>query len=286
MSRQLQPNPGKMKQFYVHVTDPQGIIPYFPRLYVEAKVDFADVRSGLRETCTVNGALETCVLEGDELWTEDMVRRVNPESIQAVCPPYARLESFPPQPEPKSTSDAESRFLSYVLRSYHVKLYRNFELNIYSRPGESLEDFQARCIDMLSEAFRRELYALQEVYNRSLEQIRETQSADERWAVDDRTRLVSQHRGEFHDAADRMTSLFINTELNLSPDDELEGPRPIGPDLDQRLRSLEFEARHAIGKLVSSYRQKALNIDDYIVHPNFRDIHLVRSCILWMPGEV
>jgi hypothetical protein len=27
------------------------------------------------------------------------------------------------------------------------------------------------------------------------------------------------------------------------------------------------------------------NIDEYIIHPNPRDLHLVRTCILWMPAE-
>jgi hypothetical protein len=42
-----------------------------------------------------------------------------------------------------------------------------------------------------------------------------------------------------------------------------------------------------ISKLSDSFNEKASAVDEYILHPNLKDIHLVRSCILWMPkGKV
>ena len=54
-------------------------------------------------------------------------------------------------------------------------------------------------------------------------------------------------------------------------------------ELEEQLFSLELEAQYEIHKLLSSYGEKAQTIDEYIIHPNLKDIHFVRSCILWMP---
>jgi hypothetical protein len=56
-------------------------------------------------------------------------------------------------------------------------------------------------------------------------------------------------------------------------------------ELEEQLISVELDARRAIAKLEDSYAEKARSIDEYILHPNLKDIHFVRSCILWMPGQ-
>ena len=66
--------------------------------------------------------------------------------------------------------------------------------------------------------------------------------------------------------------------------DVVERPRS-SLEMEERLLSLELEAQHAIAGLWRFlYREKARSVDEYILHPNLKDIHLVRSCILWMPA--
>jgi hypothetical protein len=174
--------------------------------------------------------------------------------------------------------------LIYLLRSFHVKLFRNSHLNIYSRLGESLEEFHLRCIEILKEPCRRELDALQDVFDRLLEQLRQRYLTNEVWGAYDRTRAAAQHRSEFRAAADSIASLFINTGLSLeSSPVPAESTGGQGADLAERLVATEREARQAIDKTLNSYREKALSTDEYIIHPNYRDIHLVRTSILWMP---
>jgi hypothetical protein len=80
--------------------------------------------------------------------------------------------------------------------------------------------------------------------------------------------------------------VFINTGLTLVPKPFPRESVPAsqgGADLAERLAATEAEARQAIEKILNSYREKALSTDEYIIHPNYRDIHLVRTSILWMP---
>ncbi len=166
-----------------------------------------------------------------------------------------------------------------------MTLFRNFDLNVYSRLGESIGDFRGRCLELLNETFRHDLDSLREVADRALERARERHLNDPDSASVEGSRIVARKRGEFRDVAERIGSLFMHTELTLAPQDaEREFPAYSGMELQQGLLSLESDARRAVGKLVSRYQRKASNIDEYIIHPNFRDIHLVRSGLLWMPG--
>ena len=49
--------------------------------------------------------------------------------------------------------------------------------------------------------------------------------------------------------------------------------------------SLAVEAKEVIAELWDSYEEKARSVDEYILHPNLKDIHIVRSCILWIPAK-
>ena len=71
-------------------------------------------------------------------------------------------------------------------------------------------------------------------------------------------------------------------ELRVKP---TAGPAQFSPgmqELDERLLSLELEALQATSRLADSYDEKACAVDEYILHPNLKDIHFVKSCILWM----
>jgi hypothetical protein len=283
-SRQSQT--GRLKHLYWRAPESPGGAVYLPHLYLEARVDFADVRSGLHETCNVSRVMQIPNLDPADAWTEDMLVHVDPADIQSVPPSNVTLGKSPDWFSADSVPAVETQFLALLLRSFRVKIYRNFDVNVYSRLNESLEDFKSRCIEMLNDSFRGELDRLREQFDRLLEQARERHLTTHEWAAFDSSRVIAQQRGEFRTAAERITSLFMDTELNLVPQEFSRGFANCSrTELQQSLASVELDAQYAIAKLMAAYQQKVSNIDEYIIHPNLRDIHLVRSCLLWMPGE-
>jgi hypothetical protein len=86
--------------------------------------------------------------------------------------------------------------------------------------------------------------------------------------------------------SERIAQLFLGAELTLDSESYIPPQNVTAKsELEDRLNLLEAEARQTIARLVAAYQENARNIDEYIVHPSLRDIHLVRSCILWMPAE-
>jgi len=277
-------HPGRIKHLYFR---PASTVPdqeYEPFFYVEARIDFADVRSGCNVTCGIHSALDMLSLDGDLLWTRDMVRSVDPAAILASKPESAQLRRLPEFVTENLLARIESRHLSYLLRHAETRIYRNFVLNAYSHPGETRNDFQLRCLEVFNEAFRGDLDALREVFNRRLGRIEQKYLRQDRTGEFESDRRMAQARSKLHALAENIAEFFLQTELTL--DERImtpQHPNPDSPDLDQSLEALEMDVRLEIQRLIDSFRDKVTNIDEYIIHPNLRDLHLVRICILWIP---
>jgi hypothetical protein len=274
----------KLRQLYQITEDSRDgeseLIPFF---CVEARVDFNDVRTGFRETVSLSKALEIYSTNADLLWTDDMVRDVNLLATTSSVPNGIRLGILPDFVDANFLTRMENQFVQYLLRSFEARIYRNFDLNLYSFSGESRADFCRRCLELFDGQKRQELDRLHEVFNRKLEQIRQKYLSFAEPREFEQAKSEIRNKDAFSRFSERIAELFYMAELRMKP-----VPDPIQyssgmQELEERLISLELEAHQAIVALSDVYDEKARAIDEYILHPNLKDVHFVRSCILWMP---
>jgi hypothetical protein len=284
-SKKQPPSSGEgLKQLYLK---PEGAPAsggeYFPFFYAEARIDFNDVRTGLRETVSLSKALEIYPNIADLLWTEDMVRDVDFGMTTSAIPGTVSLNSLPDFVDAHFIAHMEIQFVQYLLRSFVARVYRNYALNIYSHSGESRTEFAGRCRELLEGPRRKEADRLHEVFKRKLEQAKEKYLLIDVPPGLELAKSESQKRNSFYRSSERIADFFLRGDVlpNLNPE-ATPGARG-ATELEERLLSLETEARHAIDKLQDSYQEKAQALDEYLLHPNPKDIHFVKSCILWMP---
>jgi quinol monooxygenase YgiN len=99
----------------------------------------------------------------------------------------------------------------------------------------------------------------------------------------DLAKVESHDRNTFLRYSDRIADLFLQpaSALDALPRQPalLENYR----DMEAYLASLKLEAQQAIEQILELYEQKARSVDEYILHPNLKDIHFERCCILWIP---
>ena len=286
-SQKEQQHPGsKVKHLYLATESQDGTgIEYLPYYYAEVKIDFNDVRTGFRETFDLSKAFEIYSNTADLLWAEDMVRDVDPQKLVSFIPGTIRSGELPGFVDADFISRMETQFIQYLLRSFTTRIFRNFALNIYSSSGESKSDFISRCRELCESPKRKELDRLYEVFSRRLEQTRQKYLSVIEPSDLEPSRTESKNRDIFSLYSERIGALFYQRE---SGSKQPEGPfhPPAGiQDMEEKLLSLEMEAQNTIAKLRESYEEKAQNLDEYILHPNLKDIHFVRSCILWMPEK-
>lgn len=275
-----------LRSLYLVPEDPgRSKIVCFPYFYVEARIDFNDVRTGLRETVSLSKALEIYSHDAELLWVEDMIRDVDLQKAIASRPDSVRLNPLPAFVDAKFLSRMETKFVQYLLKSFVTIVYRNFALNAYSFAGETRDDFARRCRELLDGPKRKELDLLHDVFKRRLEQTKEKYLlADEPLRLE-LAKTESQNKSIFSQYSERIDEHFLRGEVepNASPE-TLRNSLEV-QELEERLMSLELEAQMEIKKLQDSYKEKARNLDEYKLHPNPKDIHFVRSGVLWMPKE-
>jgi hypothetical protein len=258
---------------------------YFPYFYAEVRVDFNDVRTGLRETVSLSKALEIYSNDAELLWVEDMMRDVDLQKATNSLPDAIFLSPLPGFVDASFLSRMETKFIQYLLRSFAAKVYRNYALNIYSFAGETRNDFTRRCLELLEGPRRKELDLLHDVYKRRLEQTKEKYLLIDEPLALELAKTESQNKRIFFEYSERIDEHFLRGEAQPDSDSETVGISSSTQDLEERLMSLELESQLEIQKLHDSFREKAYAVDEYKLHPNPKDIHFVRSGVLWMPKK-
>ena len=258
-------------------------VEYVPFFYIEARIDFNDVRTGFSSMISLSKAIELHSFSADLPLVEDMVRDIDLQNTSSAMPDSARLSRLPDFVDDAFMSQMESQFVRYLLNSFKSRVYRNFELDVYSNAGESLSGFTARCMELLDGARRRDSDNLHEVYNRKLGQIEQKYLNESSLDDFEVARTASRNRDIFSDYLERIAQLFLQSKPVLNPDENGSQKTRSSLELEERLMSLAVEAKEVIAELWDSYEEKAQSVDEYILHPNLKDIHIVRSCILWMP---
>jgi hypothetical protein len=282
---QSQQRMDKVRQLYYTVSPEIEESVYSPYFYAEVRIDFNDVRTGLHEPLSLHKAMELYSPNADLLWIKDMVHDVDPRKITPSAPDDVHLNALPDYVNANFISRMETQFIQYLLRSFVTGIYRNSALNLYSSSGESREEFAGRCLDLIGEPMRRDLDLLHDVFKRRLEQLREKYLVSNESNGLEQARFDSQNRDIFSHYSDRIAELFLRGRFGSRQSMALFRESPGMQELEERLAALGFEAQNAITKLTSSYEEKACALDEYILHPNLKDIHFVRSCILWMPQK-
>jgi hypothetical protein len=259
-------------------------IEYFPYFYTEARIDFNDVRTGYRETRSISKALEIYSPRGDMFWVGDMIQDVDPVKMQSTPPGQAQLNSLPEYVNDSFISLMEMQYLQYLVRSFEVRLYKNPALNIYSNAGESRDEFIVRCAELLESQMREELDQSCDVFKRRLEQLKEKYLSSDEFLGTDNTQLESRNRDAFSQYSEQIASLFLKGDGLSRPEISILPPKK-GLELEECLIEVEKESHRAIKEIMESHAYKAQSLDEYILRPNLKDLHFVRSCILWMPKK-
>lgn len=295
-SKHLPQPTDELKSLYLEPENP-GLreTDYFPYFYVEARIDFNDVRTGFRHTISLSKALDIYSNDAELLWVEDMIRDVDLQKASVNIPDSVLLSPLPDFVDADFLSRMETRFIQYLLRSFAATVYRNYALNIYSFAGETRGDFARRCFELLEGPKRNELDLLHDVFKRRLEQTRgKFLMAGESLALDlageplglELAKNESQNKSIFFQYSERIDEHFLRGEVQPDSGSEALRYTPSMQELEERLMSLELEARQEIKKLHDSYEEKTRSLDEYKLHPNPKDIHFVRSGVLWMPKKV
>ena len=254
-----------------------------PLVLLEARIDFNDIRTGFRERYTINRVIAIPEARVDPVWDGTGLPQLSPEGLAKNPPEKAVFKSLPEHADASLISWIESRFIQHLLRTFSARIYRNYYLGIYSLSGESHADFIIRCIELIQEPMHREFDSMLEVFERKLERLQQKYLQEEPIQDFDKIKADSGYRELFNLISERIAALFLRTEFSIQKLQRPTGPVSHLHEFEERLHALHFEAQETVTKILDFYEEKVKSVDEYILHPNLKDIHLIRSFILWMP---
>ncbi|MEJ2109980.1 MAG: hypothetical protein P8Z37_08710, partial [Acidobacteriota bacterium] len=174
--------------------------------------------------------------------------------------------------------------LEYLLRTFTVRIYRNHYMRMYSRSGESANDFIIRCIDLIQAPMFSEFDTLLEVFKRKLARLSQKYLTENNSEDIDKMKTESRTKELFHHISERISALFLRTEVSIQRVTRPKGLPLHVHEMEERLQALHFEAQEAVTRILDFYEEKVKSVDEYRLHPALTDIHFVRSFILWAPA--
>ena len=270
--------------FWIPDAKAAGVSRYSPHIYLEARIDFSDVRTGYRETFNISRAAEIPSKKSEPFWDEDAVLEIDPRKLGTSVPEGVQMDDLPAHVDRQFISRIRTQFIEYLLRAFTVKVYRNYSLDVYSSSKESRNDFIIRCADLHKGPMYNEFDSLHEVYIRRLERLRQKYLRMEDSQELEESKTDSHNRELFYRISERISALFLRTEFSIQHVEKPSDSSSRIHELEERLRDLHRQARETVVKILDSYEDKIKSVDEYILHPTMRDIHFVNSCILWKPG--
>jgi len=260
-------------------------VTYFPFVYIEASIDFNDIRTGYKGAEKLARALKFYQKHAVPGWAEEIIYDADIDRIQETAPRSARLRPLPEFVDVEFIENVKKRYVEYLTRTWKKLFYRNSELNIYSGANETMEDFLARCREQFLYQMSEALNQLRIIFNRMQEQLKEKYLGIEEAELTDSEPLKPEtsDRDIYSRYAERIAELFLNASSS-AVDAEACVPRmEKNSELEERLIALASEARQKITLLRELYEKKAELIDEYILRPNLKNIQCGRSGILWAP---
>jgi hypothetical protein len=191
----------------------------------------------------------------------------------------------------EATADTLKQYLDELMdkliRNERLKVFYSPAFEMFSSPGDPLEDFLSRVADAALRRVEPELKSLRRKFELQLEQIREAQA---------RKGLSSEGIGldslqirnlQLSESENRLASIFSTLAGTVfgTPEPRQDQDEARDDDLKQDLERMEQEASNALRSLYDEYMTLANEYDIFEIGLQSENIQVLRLALLWAPIE-
>lgn len=257
---------------------------YTPFLMCDLHYDKFDVRSKIKQTGDIFVAAPFLETNSESVWSPEMILQVD-RSRLVPCPPENPAFRKPPfQLTAEFIQKLEEKLLETVQRYHRIEILCNPGLDMYSRNGETRNEFEKRCIDLLEGQAKKEMDSLRKKYDRKYERlVQKIHAIESRFPEDDSLLdgLRSKYKTLAFDTRESMARLFI--DLREAPDYNFSGSVKGEDDVEDAMENLYHEAWAEIVDLARRVREQATRVENYEIHLQYGDLGVGQIAILWKP---
>ena len=194
-------------------------------------------------------------------------------------------------------NDAEKAIEEYLYRNQSLTLWRNSELKLYSRVGESEEAFRERCLDTAEDLADADAEKIRDRYEAKFKTARRRASQAERRVRELEVDTDQRRQQELIAGAGDVLSMFLGGRRRTRSLSGISSRRSQTRRTQERLRSaeekleeyedaiieLEEELQEDLTDIWSKWEGTAADLESFDVGLEKTDIHLADLILFWAP---
>jgi len=192
---------------------------------------------------------------------------------------------------------AERDIKEHLYRSRRLEIFKNAKLKLYSRVGESREEFAARCVRAADDSADAQAAKLRARYETRLRAAEERAMKEEERLRELDADVGSRRRQEVVSGAEAILGMFLRGKARASGLSAAASRRSMTRRTEERRRSaeqrlarkeeevadLEDEFGTKIQDIHAKWRASAAEIEEFEVPLEKTDIHVGELAVIWVP---
>ncbi|NNF13437.1 MAG: DUF853 family protein [Gemmatimonadetes bacterium] len=193
--------------------------------------------------------------------------------------------------------EAEKALEERLFRNETLELFRNKALKLYSRPGESKEDFEKRCLAAAEDAADGDADKLRDRYERKVESAKKRVAQAERRIRELGVDVGQRRQQEVIAGAGQVLSMFLGGRRRVSGLSGIASRRSQTRRTQERLKSaqekadeqqaviedLEDELTNELDEIWDEWKEKASEIEPFEIPLERTDVRLDEMTLFWAP---
>jgi hypothetical protein len=231
-------------------------------------------------------------------WAECAARPLDPAALGRAAPEGARQNpDLPPGlSDPKKLAAWQKDLVTYLYRTGDFTLHQNTALKLYSRPGQSYEEFRAACQRAAEARRAEEIEKARARYDRKLDALEAKLAEEKREMAEDQEELKARQAESRWTDIENVLGVVIGRtpyrmfsastakkRLAQQAKDDIAESAQVLADLEARVAATKEEAQTAFQAVMDKWQAAAQDIHDLRLTPKRSDILVELFGVGWLP---
>ena len=283
---------------YFYTTDINASTPYYPYIYVDAKVRFYNQKRAIDSSKEFSMALELYEDQQQYLWEDAEACSI--EHFLTQEPHNASFASLPALiADARSLKDAQKSVANYLYATQRVELFRQKELKMESKPNQSRRDFLVDVADRIRELRDEKVEKLELKYKKKLNALEKKSQRLERKLQKEESDVSAKTSDTLIDvgmalfgaffgkssasisSVRRGASAFKKGRSVLKEKEDVNEVKAMMAELEADMEALQFEFEDEIAKVEERFAVENYTVEPFYIKPRRSDIVINDIALLW-----
>ncbi len=271
---------------------------YHPALMAQAVVRYVSAKANINADKRLAFVVADPQVDMAPHWAENAARTVEASTVSRSAPPDVKQNAdLPPGlADPKKLAAWQKDWLTYLYRTADFTLHQNTTLKLFSRPGQSFEEFRGLCQRTANAKRDEELAKIRDRYDKKIDVLEVKLAAEERSLDKNEADLLARESESRWTTAENLlglafgrgpTRMFSTSEqkkrLAQKAKHEVNETRETIDELAQRVAALKAEAQPLFQAAADKWAATAQDIHELRITPRKSDILVELFGVGWLP---